>query len=424
MRDLLFRSEVADRRRMSNFGAVRIVPPLSHRYAMITSVTLAVAVVAWLFIGTYTRRVHVTGVLVPVEGLLDVSTRASGTVTSLLATEGQEVSVGEPLATVSGERSSERLGDTSEQVALTLQADRRRLEHDMAQAAQLSDDQADALRQQISTGNDQLRHIDGQIRYQNAQIELQEEMLKKVSPLLAKGYISAFQVQQQRSQLLTTKGDLAGLMRQRADIRQQVESAESQIRQLPMQLSAKLGELSGQLATNKQTLAQVEADRAVMLRAPSNGVVASVMVKKGQALPAGQVVLTIIPHGSSLIARLLIKSEAVGFVKDGSPVAMHLQAFPYQKFGVQKGTVIQVSRSAMTPQEAMVLLGQEQVEQEPLYRVDVRLENQFVTAYGQHKTLKPGMTLDADILLERRRLIEWMLEPLMGMTKRYDSGEL
>jgi len=423
MRDLLFRSEVADRRRMSNFGAVRIIPPLSHRYAMIASVALAVAVVAWLFIGTYTRRVHVTGVLVPVEGLLDVSTRSAGTVANLLVSEGQHVSAGDPLATVSSERSSERLGDTSEQLALTLQVDRQRLEHDVAQATQLSDDQADALRQQIATAKDQLRHVEGQIAFQRAQVELQEDMLDKVSPLLAKGYISAFQVQQQRGQLLTAKSDLDGLMRQRADIRQQVASAESQIRQLPMQLSAKLGELRGQLATNAQTLAQVEADRAVILRSPSTGVVASIMVKNGQALSAGQVVVAIIPHGSGLIARLLIKSEAVGFVKEGSSVAMHLQAFPYQKFGVQKGTVFQVSPSAMTPQEAMVLLGQEQVEQEPLYRVDVTLKSQSVAAYGQQKALRSGMTLDADILLERRRLIEWMLEPLMGMSKRYESGE-
>jgi len=408
---------------MSNLGAVRIIPPLTHRYAMIASVVLAAAILVWLFVGTYTRRVHVTGVLLPVEGLLDVSARTGGTVVTLLVNEGQHVAAGDPLATISGERSSERLGDTSEQVALTLQTDQHRLQHDMDQASRLSDDQAVALRQQIATGREQLQQIEGQITFQKAQVELQDGMLDKVSPLLAKGYISAFQVQQQRVQLLTAKGDLNALMRQRADIRQQMATAQSQLTQLPMQLSAKLGELSGQLATNKQSLAQVEADRAVVLRAPAAGTVSGLMVKKGQTLIVGQAVVSIIPEGSDLMARLLVKSEAIGFVREGTPVAMHLQAFPYQKFGVQKGKVSQVSSSAMSPQEAMVLLGQQQVEQEPLYRVDVSLGSQTVMAYGQAKSLRSGMALDADILLEKRRIIEWMLEPLMGMHKRYESGE-
>lgn len=408
---------------MSNLGAVRIIPPLTHRYAMIASVLLAAGILVWLFVGTYTRRVHVTGVLLPVEGLLDVSARTGGTVVTLLVNEGQHVAAGDALATVSGERSSERMGDTSEQVAITLQTDQHRLQHDMDQASRLSDDQAIALRQQISTGREQLQQIEGQITFQKAQVELQDGMLDKVSPLLAKGYISAFQVQQQRVQLLTAKGDLNALMRQRADIRQQMATAQSQLTQLPMQLSAKLGELSGQLATNKQALAQVEADRAVVLRAPAAGTVSGIMVKKGQTLTIGQAVASIIPEGSDLMARLLVKSEAIGFVREGTPVAMHLQAFPYQKFGVQKGTVSQVSSSAMSPQEAMVLLGQQQVEQEPLYRVDVALGRQTVMAYGQAKSLRSGMALDADILLEKRRLIEWMLEPLMGMRKRYESSE-
>lgn len=49
----------------------------------------------------------------------------------------------------------------------------------------------------------------------------------------------------------------------------------------------------------------------------------------------------------------------------------------------------------------------------PLYRVMVRLRDQTVRAYGQPVALRPGMALHADILLDRRRLIQWVLEPAL-----------
>jgi membrane fusion protein len=52
---------------------------------------------------------------------------------------------------------------------------------------------------------------------------------------------------------------------------------------------------------------------------------------------------------------------------------------------------------------------------EPLYRVIVTLDRQAITAYGQLEALKPGMLLDADVLGERRTLIEWVLEPLYSL---------
>lgn len=53
---------------------------------------------------------------------------------------------------------------------------------------------------------------------------------------------------------------------------------------------------------------------------------------------------------------------------------------------------------------------------EPLYRVRVRLERQSITTYGQAQPLKAGMALDASVLLERRKLYEWVLEPLYSIS--------
>lgn len=88
---------------------------------------------------------------------------------------------------------------------------------------------------------------------------------------------------------------------------------------------------------------------------------------------------------------------------------MRYQAYQYQKFGHHGGKVIRVSRSAITPATG------EGQNAEPYYRVLVALDRQSITAYGKQEPLRPGMRLDADILGERRKLYEWVLEPLYSL---------
>jgi membrane fusion protein len=53
-----------------------------------------------------------------------------------------------------------------------------------------------------------------------------------------------------------------------------------------------------------------------------------------------------------------------------------------------------------------------------LYRVLVKLRNQDIQAYGKQQALLPGMSVDADLLLDHRRMIQWIFEPLYGMARR------
>ena len=55
---------------------------------------------------------------------------------------------------------------------------------------------------------------------------------------------------------------------------------------------------------------------------------------------------------------------------------------------------------------------------EPMYRITVALALPHVMAYGRPQPLAAGMQLEADVLLERRRLVEWLFEPLLGLAGR------
>jgi membrane fusion protein len=123
------------------------------------------------------------------------------------------------------------------------------------------------------------------------------------------------------------------------------------------------------------------------------------------------------PSGSAVEAQLFLPSSAIGFVNEGDRVLLHTPAFPYQKYGSQSGRVRAISDTALAPAEVASLLGI-QPPQQALYRVIVRLDQKFVVTERGHRDFQPGMTVEADLLLERRRFYEWLFEPLLGFSRR------
>ena len=114
---------------------------------------------------------------------------------------------------------------------------------------------------------------------------------------------------------------------------------------------------------------------------------------------------------SNLIAELYLPSRAIAFVEPGQLVKLQYDALPYQKFGVAEGNVLRVSSTSLLPQELGVLTQ----NPEPLYRVEVGLSAQAVEAFGKDIPLQSGMELTADIVLEDRKLMEWLLEPIRSV---------
>jgi membrane fusion protein len=123
-----------------------------------------------------------------------------------------------------------------------------------------------------------------------------------------------------------------------------------------------------------------------------------------------------VPSGATLEAHLYAPSRSVGFVRAGQQVLLRYRAYPYQKFGHHRGVISSVSRTAIDPSELPAGFAAAGAPAEPLYRITVRLERQFVSAYGEDVRLQPGMQLDADVVLERRRLYEWVLDPIYALT--------
>lgn len=417
MADELFRNEAIQSQRPRLFGVVRLTTPVSHQVWGLVAAGVTVVIVLWLCLGRYTRREHVSGNLIPTAGLLSVTARDSGTVIKLATSEGAHVRAGQVLLAISGDRSSAAMGDTGATVSAQLRAQQTQVRTTLAGLQPQGEAQAKDLRARIGMLQAQLVQIGEQRTLQRQQADTATEFMHKIAPLVRRGIVSTAQFDQYQANALTDQANVKGLDRQRLDTAQQISALQAQLLQLPLDTAAKANQLRGQLAQLDAQLAQNETQRDMVLRAPENGVVSAILIKPGQAVQPGQSLLTILPQGSVLQAQLLVPSSAIGFVHRGTRVVLHYQAFPYQKFGVQYGTVVDVSRNALTPAQITALLGQQPPPQS-LYRVQVKLAKQSIEAYGKLHALRPGMALDADLLLDRRRMIEWIFEPLYGMARR------
>lgn len=414
MTQALFRREAIESKRAGWLGSISLAQPI--RFWVLTgfAALAATAIALFLTFGTYTRRSTVVGQLVPSKGLATVLSPATGVVRRLDVPEGGRVDEGQTLAVVAVPRATLASGDTM--VALEQRLAQRigGLESSQSAQQQLLVVQGDGLRAQLATAQRELAQIETEVATRRQQVRIAEETLGRLRQLEGENYVSLLQIKQQESTALEYAGQVQTLQRQAIGTRRTIAQLRQALQEVPGQRQAAEAIYQRDLAVLEQERLETDARGALAISAPVAGVVATQFAKHGQSVQAGQPLMSLLPGDGTLEAELLVPSRAIGFVAPGDAVLLRYQAFPYQKFGHHEGRVARISRSAINPGELGALVGNAQ-QGEPLYRVTVELARQAVTVYGNEEPLKPGMLLDADILGERRRLIEWIFEPLYSL---------
>ncbi|MGE0672376.1 MAG: HlyD family secretion protein [Methylibium sp.] len=384
------------------------------------------AVVTYLYVGEYTRKARVAGVLVPDQGVIRLLPPEAATVLERHAQEGQTVRRGDALFVLSVDRSTAS-GDAQASVQRSLAVKERSLQGAVQQQAALLEAQRIALERQIADRRGELAQLQVETQLHRQRLVLAEQAMARLESLRADNFISSAQVQAKSEEVLAVQAQLQGLERQRATQLREIGALEVQRRELPLRAQVATGELERDLATVAQEAAETEARQRIVVRAPSDGVLGAVLADPGQSVSPAAALASLVPSDARLQAHLYAPSSALGFVRPDQTVLLRYQAYPYQKFGHQTGHVLQVSR---TPLQSAELAGvplagvanYSTVSGEPLYRITVALDRQSVPAYGQQQALSAGMQLEADVELDRRRLFEWLFDPRLGLTGRVAAG--
>ena len=415
----LFRQQALDHVGVRRYGSVVLARPVSFTFITSIFVLFALLIVLFLALFSYQRKVQVGGVLLPESGLIRVVPSQAGVIVERSVQEGKEVRAGDPMFVLTSERASATRGDAEQAISGLLRSRRESLVAEQGQLRQQSAQRIEAGARRAGDLAHDMERIDGQIALQRRRVALSEQALQRFTDLEQQNFVSSANVQDKQGELLDQRQRLADLERLKSSSARDLASVQADLRDLKIQSQRDQESTSRSIAELDQDLTENEARRQIVIRSPQDGVVTAINAQLGQTVGPGQALASVLPMDAPLIAELYAPSRAVGFVRPGMDVLVRFQAYPYQKFGQHHGTVRDVSNTAMRPED-MALPGaiEAGAPGEPVYRVRVDLDEQVVRAYGDARPLKSGMVLDASVLLEKRRLYEWVLEPLYTVTGR------
>ena len=408
----LFRQEVLDTSRSQWTGAIVLARPVPIRLAAAISLALAALLLLLLVFGEYTRKVHVSGQLVPASGVIKAEATQSGRVVARNVADGDIVAEGQVLYELSAERTN-RDGGIDARISASLAARRRLLADEADLQARQCQQRQLSLKARHALMESEIVRASQEIALQGGRVLNAQRMATRYRTLRQQGFVSELQLSQIENDQNEQQARSAALQRALSVSRRELVQNEEDSHEAESQMQLGASQVARALAALDQEAAEHQGRSHVQVLAPAAGVVSPLTVELGQSVQAGVVVASIIPAGSEMQARLLVPSRAVGFIEPGQEVLLRMAAFPYQKFGQVRGTVLRVERSpiAEAGTQAAGLT-------DTMYRVTVKLSRQSVRAYGKEQAYKAGMTFEADIQQDRRRLIEWVLDPLLSFARK------
>jgi membrane fusion protein len=410
----LFRPEAVNHARRRLEGDVVLTSPAPLRIIGIALTVLVVICLVLAAVTSYTRRQSVTGWLVPEGGVIRVTAGQGGIVEVLNVREGQDVAAGSQIASLrlspnlihedSGPALQRRLGD--EQAAATVESSvaKQKL---TAQRTELVSHKI-AVEGQLAEAGQRLTIIEHRRALADHRIVLGE-------PLVQKGFLASQTLDEWRANAMSIAEEQSQLAAQIIDLKRQQADISRQITAIPNDLR----DLNAQLAKNEAIFAQrriaAQTQNASIITTPVGGRVAALPAYVGEALASGGAVALIVPHGSSLMADVFIPSRAVGFIRPGQQVRLMYEAFPHQTFGAATGAIESISATVLEPSD---ISSTGDAPKESVFRARVRLNRQTMRAYGREIPLQPGMKFTADVIIDRRNLIQWLLDPLYAAGRR------
>jgi HlyD family secretion protein len=122
--------------------------------------------------------------------------------------------------------------------------------------------------------------------------------------------------------------------------------------------------------------------------------------------------MSLVPDHEPLHAEVYVRNEDAGFMYVDQKAQVKVFAYPFQKYGLIEGTVVQVGADAVDPDSAQRARGGSQAASAPTYKGIVRLSQQTLDSQGQSLKLAPGMQVVAELHQGRRTVMEYLLSPV------------
>ncbi|PCJ47262.1 MAG: toxin secretion protein [Gammaproteobacteria bacterium] len=412
----LFRKEAVSHQSERLTGVITLAQPLSLTLTVLILLSITVAIITFAFSAEYSRKETVRGFLMPNKGVIKSFANQGGTIEKLWVKEGDKVIKGQSLATIIVKQSNNSGIDLSTQLADQLNIQANLLSEEITQHQALEIQELLNLKtQKIALQNEQVA-LENQLALAEEKLELLTEQQLNFDLLNKNGYLSKSERERQQQILLESKQEKQNITRLLLQQKNGLSKVAFNIINIPQQYALRISNLMRQKADLQRQLVQIASNHKYTVTASNNGIVTGIQVVEGEALSQShtKLLLHILPEDSELIAELLLPTRSAGFVQVGNNARLRFDAFPYQRFGFIESKIVRIDQTLITPNETQLPIAL----QEPVYRLRAKLNHQIMHAFGKQLDLKSGMLFEADIMLEKRTLIDWLLEPIYRLKGR------
>jgi membrane fusion protein len=372
-------------------------------------VACGVLIFTLLFVTNYARKETAAGYLTPLSGTSRIHAPEPGTITAVHVAEGDAVAAGAPLLTVATARFTDEAESVEAAVHRTLVQQSDRLHQRITAQEEVAVAEEARLSDLIEDLTIEIGHVEAQARLQDELIALSEEAVAVGDQLASDGLLGGEEQRSRREVYLEQQQAKTEFERRAAELRRELATAQYTLEQLPFTMEEQLQGYRSDLALVEQQIAQAHSREGYTIVAPIDGRITTLQARVGQAADPQHLQMEIFADDDALEARLFVPARAIGFLEIGQEVRLRYEAFPYQSYGIYGGRVSSISRTIVTQDDVDVPL----VLAEPSYVVGVSLNRPDVEAYGQAIPLQPDMMLSADIILGKRTLMQWLLDPLL-----------
>jgi membrane fusion protein len=377
---------------------------------------LFVCTVAFLLSTTYTKRESVPGQVVPAAGVTRVVSSRSGVVKSVLVGSGQLVTEGQALFSLSYDTVLE---DREALGPINGKAGEAELNFAELVSRQKQYEQSgDLILARIKRAKDEGPSLERQKRLLADRLDIYKTDYESAEKLFEKGFATQSLVAQKKDAWLDAEQRLI-------DLDTEIHRVELELVELGVELANNQQQLVAARALTQRPRPQTDGRRpdnrssqGAQVVALGNGRLTALQAKPGDPVGAGQTLGLIVPEdGKRQEVELWVPSRAIGFVQRGNKVRLLFDSFPYQTFGAGSGTVADIALAPMIPTNISLPQSPTQPP-ERMYKVTVDLDRDVLEAYGRTWPLRAGMRLTADIVLDRKSLFGWLLDPITATRKR------
>ncbi len=201
---------------------------------------------------------------------------------------------------------------------------------------------------------------------------------------------------QAKAQLETSGQGLTSLRLQYEAAEKEVATVEEKLR-LQVQTARLVAEAAARIRFEN-----IDKDNFLLIIAPVDGVITDVTsTQPGDKIQANAPLGGIAPKGARPVLKVEIAEHDRAFLKEGLPVKLKFNAFPYQRYGLINGTLEYISPATKpSPQSKL-----------PVYEGRMTLERDHYVVGNAKYPLRYGMTATAEVIVRERRLIDLALDP-------------